>query len=238
MAIKGKGRTRARQPVRAPRRAPVPVKPPFAQRRGVQLAAAFLAGLLVFWGGVWLTNGLRAQRADDEARTEAIQRRQAGAAWNQLVTTEVGKIGQVDEGRPPVIFPELRATITALAGKQPPPGARADLEAAATEARDVGKALEGYGMTDSLRNKGFDQAGVLRFLAAQDELVTAIDLYRQAALLGVTAIGLDGAARDQVADRAVGLLSAADDAVADFYLEHTEAMNAAGIVQQPTLPGS
>ena len=61
MAIKGKGRTRARQPVRAPRRGPVPVPVPFFRRRGVQVVGAFLAGLLVFWGGVWLTNGLRAQ---------------------------------------------------------------------------------------------------------------------------------------------------------------------------------
>jgi len=238
MTIKGKGRTRARQPVRGPRRAPVPVKPPFARRRGVQVAAGFVAELLVFWGGVWLTNGLRAQRADDEARTEDIQRRQAGAAWNQLVTAEVGKIGQVAEGRPPVILPELRTTITGLTAKQPPKGAESQLEAAAADARAVGSAIEGYAMTASLRNKGFDQAGVLRFLAAQDELVAAIELYRQAALLGASATALDGTARDQLADRAVSLLNAADDAVADFYVEHTEAMNAAGIVQQPTAPGS
>jgi hypothetical protein len=238
MAIKGKGKTRARQPVRAPRRGPVAVKPPFFGRRGVQLAGAFLAGLLVFWGGVWLTNGLRAERADETARTEAIQRRQAGASWNQLVTTEVGKIGQVDEGRPPVILPELRTTITGLTAKRPPEGAKTELETAAADAEGVRKAVEGYAMAASLRNKGFDQAGVLRFLGAQDELVEAIALYRQAALLGATAAGLDGAARDQAADRAVSLLNAADDAVADFYVDHTEAMNAAGIVQQPTLPGS
>jgi hypothetical protein len=238
MAIKGKGRTRARQPVRAPRRAPVPVKPPFARRRGVQVGAGVVAGLLLFWGGVWLTNGLRAERADEDAATEAIERRQAGAAWNQLVTTEVGKIGQVAEGRPPIILPDLRTTITQLAGKEVPEGAKADLEAAAADAREVGSTVEGYAMTESLRDKGFDQAGVLRFLAAQSRLVEAIDLYRQAALLGATATNLEGDARGQVADRALSLLRSADDAVADFYVEHSEAMNAAGIVQQPTLPGS
>jgi hypothetical protein len=238
MAIKGKGRTRARQPVRAPRRTPVAVKPPFGERRGVQLGAAFIAGLLVFWGGVWLTNGLRAQRADEEARTEAIQRRQAGSAWDQLVTTEVGKIGIVAEGRPPQILPELRTTITGLTGAERPTKATADLETVAAEARDVGSAVEGYAMTASLRNKGFDRPGVLRFLAAQDELVTAIDLYRQAALLGAIAAALEGDARDRVADRAISILNEADEALADFSIEHTEAMNAAGIVQQPTLPGS
>jgi hypothetical protein len=216
----------------------VPVKPPFARRRGVQVLAGVLAGVLLFWGGVWLTNGLRAQRADEDARTEAIQRRQAGAAWNQLVTTEVGKIGQVAEGRPPMILPELRTTITQLTAKEPPEGAKADLQAAAADARDVGTAVEGYAMTGSIRNKGFDRAGVLRFLAAQDALVEAIELYRQAALLGATATNLEGDALDQVADRALSLVNAADAAVSDFYVQHTEAMNAAGIVQQPTLPGS
>ncbi|HET9671318.1 MAG TPA: hypothetical protein VFQ40_00545 [Actinomycetota bacterium] len=237
MAIKGKGRTRARQPVRAPRRGPVEVKPPFALRRGVQAVAAFVAGLLVFWGGVWLTNGLRAQDADERERTEALRRRQAGSAWNQLVNTELGAIGVVQEGRPPQILPELRATITDLAGDRPP-DATEDLQTAASDAREVGDAIEGYAMAASLRDKGFDRAGVLRFLSAQDELVTAIELYRQAALLGVTAIDLQGDARDRVLDRAVSILNEADDAVADFYLDHTEAMASAGIVQQPTLPGS
>jgi hypothetical protein len=238
VAIKGKGRTRARQPVRAPRRAPVPVKPPFAQRRGVQAAAAFIAGLLVFWGGVWLTNGLRAQRVGEEERTEALQRRQVGSAWNDLVTREVGKIGVVQEGRPPQVLPDLRGTITGLAGKRPPKGAEGDLQAAAADAKEVGDAIEGYAMSASIRNKGFDAAGVLRFLSAQDELVSAIELYRQAALLAATATDLEGGPRDRVLDRAISLLNEADEAVADFYVEHTEAMNAAGIVQQPTIPGS
>lgn len=237
MAIKGKGRTRARQPVRAPRREPVPVKPPFARRRGVQVVAAFLAGLLVFWGGVWLTNGLRARGADEEQRTEALQRRQAGSAWNQLVTTEVGRIGVVQDGRPPEILPDLRATIMGLT-RERPDDPTTQLQAAASDARAVGRSIEGYAMARSLRDKGFDQAAVLRFLAAQDELATAIELYRQAALLGVTAADLGGAARERIVDRAVSLLNEAGEAVGDFYLDHSEAMAAAGIVQQPTLPGS
>lgn len=238
MAIKGKGRTRARQAVRAPRRGPVPVKPPFARRRGVQVASGFIAGLLVFWGGVWLTNGLRAQRVDEGNRTEALQRRQAGSAWNQLVTTEVGKIGVVQEGRPPQILPELRTTITDLAGKRPPKDAAEQLRTAAADAREVATAVEGYALSRSLADKGFDQAGVLRFLSAQDELVTAIELSRQAALLALAATDLEGDARTEGLDHAVSLLNLADDAIADFSVDHTEAMNAAGIVQQPTLPGS
>lgn len=236
MAIKGKGRTRPRQTVRAPRRDPVPVRPPVARRRGVQLVAAFVAGLLVFWGGVWLTNGLRAEQAGEEERTEAIRRRQAGSAWNQLVTREVGTIGTVQEGRPPEILPDVRAAIAELAKARP--GEVPNLEALAADAREVADAIDGYAMTESLRNKGFDRAGVLRFLSAQDELVGAIELYRQAALLGSVAEDLDGTARERVLDRATSVLNEADESVADFYLDHSEAMASAGIVQQPTLPGS
>lgn len=236
MAIKGKGRTRARQPVRAPRRGPVPVKPPLARRRGVQALAAFVAGLLVFWGGVWLTNGLRAEQATERQRTEAIQRRQVGSAWNQLVSTEVGKIGQVQEGRPPVILPEVRSTIGALKDRTPK-GAVEQLQADAAEAKQVIDAIDAFDLTGTIRGKGFDQTGVLRFLSARDELVDAIDLYREAALLAAAAADLEQRDRGRVLERAEALLLKADNAVSRFYLHHTEAMAAAGIVQQPTFPG-
>jgi hypothetical protein len=236
MAIKGKGRTRARQPVRAPRRAPVPVKPPLARRRGVQALAAFVAGLLVFWGGVWLTNGLRAEQADERSSSEAIRRRQVGSAWNQLVSTEVGKIGQVQEGRPPVILPEVRGTVGELK-EGTPKGAVAQLQAHAAEAKQVIDAIDAFDLSGTIRGKGFDQTGVLRFLSARDELIDAIDLYREAALLAAAAADLDPQARGGVLDRAEALLGKADNAVTRFYLHHTEAMAAAGIVQQPTFPG-
>jgi hypothetical protein len=236
MAIKGKGRTRARQPVRAPRRAPVPVKPPLARRRGVQALAAFVAGLLVFWGGVWLTNGLRAEQAGERNRTEAIQRRQVGSSWNQLVSTEVGKIGQVQEGRPPVILPEVRATIGELK-EDTPKGAVAQLQADAAQAKRVIDAIAAFDLSGTIRGKGFDQTGVLRFLSARDELIDAIDLYRECALLAAAAADLEPRDRNGVLDRAEALLAKADNAVSRFYLHHTEAMAAAGIVQQPTFPG-
>jgi hypothetical protein len=237
MAIKGKGRTRGRQPVRAPRREPVPVKPPLARRRGVQALAAFVAGLLVFWGGVWLTNGLRAEQAGEQSRAQSLQRRQAGSAWNQLVRTEVGKIGSVQEGRPPVILPDVRSTLGTLQ-ERTPKGAVEQLQAGAAEAKRVIDAIGAFDLTETIRGKGFDQAGVLRFLSARDELVTAIDLYREAALLGVAAADLDGKGRSGVLDRAEALLGRADNAVSRFYLHHNEALTAAGIVEQPTLPGA
>jgi len=237
MAIKGKGRTRTKQPVRAPRRGPVPVPVPFAKRRGVQALAAFVAGLLVFWGGVWLTNGLRAQDRTDRNAEQELLRRRAGSSWQSLVQTEVGAIGTVEQGAPPVILPQVRGVLAGLA-EDTPDDVVATLRDAAANARDVVDAIATYDLSRSLSDKGFDGAQVLRFLSARDELVTTINLTREAALLGVAAARLDVGDRSGVLDRANSLLAEADAAITRFQAHQVEALSAAGIQPaQPALPG-
>jgi hypothetical protein len=238
MAIKGKGRTRTRQPIRAPRRGPVPVPVPFARRKGVQLTAAFVAGLMVFWGGIWLTNGLRAERASEEDRAAAIRRRQAGAAWNDLVKEQIGTIGTFEEGTPPVILPQVREGLRDLQRANPPDEIASDLQRAAADAKEVANRIAGFDLTGAIRDRGFDATDVLRFLSARDELVSAIELSRQVALLGVVASDLDGRERTAVLEQAEGILANADAAVTRSYQDHTEAMSAAGIVQAPALPNA
>jgi hypothetical protein len=236
VAIKGKGRTKTKQPVRAPRRGPVPVPVPFAKRRGVQALAAFIAGLL-FWGGVWLTNGLRVQ--DRTARTEAqdLLRRRAASSWKTLVETEVGTIGQVQEGTPPVILPEIPAILTGLK-ERTPKDVVTTLQEAAAGAREVSGTIGAYDLSRSITGKGFDPAAALRFLSARDELVLALDLTREAALLGVAAARLDVADRGTVLARAESLLAEASATLVRFQLHQGEALRAAGITVQPTLPGA
>jgi hypothetical protein len=237
MAIKGKGRTKTRQPVRAPRRGPVPVPVPFVRRRGVQALAAFVAGLLVFWGGVWLTNGLRAQDRTTRTEEQDLLRRRAGASWKSLIETEVGTIGTVQEGSPPVVLPEARTTITEL-GERTPADAVTTLQEAAAGAREVSGAIESYDLSSSLTGKGFDKGQVLRFLSARDELLSSLTLIREAVLLGVAAARLEVADRAGVLGRAQSLLAEADAAMARFQTHHVEALSAAGInPQQPGLPG-
>jgi hypothetical protein len=237
MAIKGKGRTRTRQPVRAPRRGPVPVPVPFVRRRGVQVVAAFLVGALVFWGGVWLTNGLRAQDTSERDREQELQQRRAGAAWENLVTSEVGAIGQIQEGNPPVILPQIRAVTTGLAEKTPR-DAVSTLQTAADGASEAIDGIAGYQLSSSLSDKGFQRDEVLRFLSARDELVNSIQLYREAALLGVLAADLEGKDRRVAIARAEALLNLADAAVLRYQTHQTEALAAAGIIRQPTIPGA
>jgi hypothetical protein len=237
VAIKGKGRTKTKQPVRAPRRGPVPVPVPFAKRRGVQAMATFLAGLLVFWGGIWLTNGLRQE--DRTARTEAqdLLKRRAASAWKSLVETEVGTIGTVQEGTPPVILPQIPAMLNGLANRTAE-DVVATLKDAAAGAKEVSGTIASYALSRSITGKGFDAAGALRFLSARDELVLALDLTREAALLGVAAARLDVADRGAVLARAQSLLAQASAALARFQTDHAQALSAAGINVQPALPGA
>ena len=236
MAIKGKGRTKTRQPVRAPRRGPVPVPVPFVRRRGVQALAAFVAGLLVFWGGIWLTNGLRAEDRAARADAQELQRRRAGSAWKTFIETQVGTIGTVQEGAPPVVLPDVRTTLTRLTHRTPG-NAATGLREAAAGARTVSSEIEKYDLASLLTGKGFDRGEALRYLSARDEIITSLTLMREAALLGVSAAKLGIADRAEVLARAQSLVADADGAMVRFQTHQLEALSAAGFNPQPGLPG-
>jgi hypothetical protein len=240
MAIKGKGRTKARQPVRAPRRGPVPVPVPFAKRRGVQALAAFLAGLLVFWGGIWLTNGLREQDRVATADAQELLRRRAGSAWKTFIESQLGTIGTVQEGAPPVLLPDIGPALTQLADSTPKAAKAAaeTLQGAAADASTVSGEIERYDLSSAIAGKGFDKGDALRFLAARDEVATALTLMREAALLGVAASKLDVADRAGVLARAESILAEAAAAMTRFQTHHLEALSAAGFNPQPGLPGA
>jgi hypothetical protein len=99
-------------------------------------------------------------------------------------------------------------------------------------------AVEAYQLSSSLSGKGFDSGQVLRFLSARDELVTSIELSRHAALLAVLATDLEGKDRRAALARVGALLADADQAVLRFQTHQGEALAAAGIIRQPTLPGA
>jgi hypothetical protein len=237
MAIKGKGRTKTKQSVRAPRRGPVPVPVPFARRRGVQALAAFLTGLLVFWGGIWLTNGLREQDRTATADTQELLRRRAGSAWKTFIESQLGTIGTVQEGTPPVVLPQIGTALTQLADRTPK-AATETLQEAAAGARTVSGEIEGYDLAGTITGKGFDKGEALRFFSAKDEVATALTLLREAALLGVAAAKLDAADRAGVLARAQSLLADAAAAMTRFQTHQLEALSAAGFNPQPGLPGA
>ncbi len=238
MAIKGKKRTKTRQPVRAPRRGPVPVPVPFAKRRGVQALAAFIAGLLVFWGGIWLTNGLREQ--DRTTRTEAqdLLRRRAASSWKTLVETEVGTIGQVQEGTPPVILPQLPAILTGLKDRTPKDVVATLQDAARRRERGLGndRVLRPLGLRsgtrDSTRPRCCSSWGPETSWSARS---TSLGRRRssvsppRASTSPIGAPSSHGRSRCSRRPRSRS---------ARFQIHHSQALSAAGINVQPTLPGA
>ena len=134
MAIKGKvGRGPATRPC-APA-GPVPVPVPFVRRRWVQLTAAFVAGLLIFMGGVWLTNSLRDQ--DDAERDPAGAGSPAGGdGVAALVQEQVGALGTVTIEAPPAILPRWdRRSRRSLEADRVPQDAVRTLRTSATDAK-------------------------------------------------------------------------------------------------------
>jgi hypothetical protein len=201
------------------------------------VVAAFLAGILVFWGGIWLTNGLREQQRSNQSSQEQLLRRRAGSAWQSLIETEVGALGTVELGAPPSIVPQVRAVVTGLS-RDTPKDAIETLRSAAADIKETSAAIEGYALSEAIGGKGFDAGQVLRFLSARDELLTALGLYREAALLGVGAARLEERQRGPFLDRAQSLITMAEAALARFQIHHQEALSASGInPANPTIPG-
>ena len=144
MAIKGKGKTKGRQPARAPRRAPVEVKPPFFLRRRVQVALAFVVGILAMLLAIWITNGLRKQqrrREGDDRRRRSSER--PAEQWKTQVESALGKVGTISPGAPPAVFPDLATTITALQKGSVPDGAAATLTTGPGRREDRDRSAQG-----------------------------------------------------------------------------------------------
>jgi hypothetical protein len=237
VAIKGKGKTKGRQPARAPRRAPVEVKPPFFLRRWVQVSLAFVAGLLLMVLVVWVTDGLRQQRADSKAATQASEQRGAGQRWKSQVEGALGTVGTLSPGAPPALFPDLASTISALQKGHLPDGAAATLKKARAEAKTVIDPLKAYKLSDTIRDIGMDAEQVSWYLNSQTRIVQALELYEQVAANAALAIAAPGDQRAAIADGAAALQDSAAKLLLDGWTDYTNALGSVQIVESPPLKG-
>lgn len=186
MTIKGKGRTKPRQVARAPRRGPVPVKPPFFTRRWVQVAGAFVLGISAMMLLVWVTNGLREQSRIDRARqgeaAELAATRTVVQAWRGQVEAEVGTLGgQVaDPAVPPTLLPAASAAIDGVAGGDDVRGAAGTFSEAEAGLEEAITILDGYALVDEIRDQGFDIAQTNYLLNSRTKIVESLRVYLHA----------------------------------------------------------
>lgn len=236
MAIKGKGKTKGRAPARAPRRTPVDVPTPFFLRRRVQVTVSFVAGFLVMMLVVWITNGLRQQRADDERGAQDADQRAAGQAWKGEVEAALGAIGTLTQGAPPILLPAIGDTIDALDKGKVPDGAAKTLQTAQDDATKASEAIQAYALVDQIRNKGMTEGQANYFLNSKARIAEALDLYRQAAAMAEQAALAADDDRALLVKRARELEGLADLISGEGWNDYQNALLSVQIIEAPALP--
>jgi len=237
MAIKGKGKTKSRQPARAPRRTPVDVPPPFFLRPRVQAAIAFVAGVLVMILVIWVTNGLRAQHARSKTKTAASQQRTASLKWQSEVQTALGALGTLGQTpTPPTILSAIGTTIGGMQKGAVPKGAVSALTTASGQASTASDSLTKFDLRDAIANKGFDVGQVDDFLNSQTRFGDALQLYEQAAAIAILAAKDGGAQLKALASRAASVKTSADTLLKEGWTDYQNALADGGLAQTPLGP--
>jgi hypothetical protein len=190
MAIKGKGKTKAKQAARAPRRAPVPVKPPFFQRGWVKAVAAFLGGVLVMSLAWWAWENLDAENNRKDLAAKLSLQQQAIGSWGKgNLEPALTSVGQLQGSGTPQIATTVGTALDALQ-KGDDPGATADDMTALADKLDKAAAdLDRFKLTDAISNPPrFDPAQADVITTTQSELASSLRSFAVAARLTGSAI--------------------------------------------------
>ncbi|MEP6758060.1 MAG: hypothetical protein ABJB55_02580 [Actinomycetota bacterium] len=188
MAIKGKGKTKSKQPARAPKRGPVPVPKPFAQRTWVRLMATFIAGVFLVSMCWWVWEGLDKNRNAKAAAATRAQQQQGILAWKATLEPTLSTVGTVQGSATPQVAASLAPAIDAIA-KGTDPGVKAtDLDTLAKQLDHAASALEKFTLTDAIGNHGFDLSQTDVITSAHDEVAAGLRSLAVAARLTALAI--------------------------------------------------
>jgi hypothetical protein len=209
MAIKSKGKTKARPAPKGPRHGPVPVPKPFAQRRWVQLTALFIAGILAMMVFVWATNGLRRERANTKAATDLASRQQALSQWKAILEPQITAVGQLHGDIPPTVATDATAALTDLVSKGTTTTKAKALDSSAKELARAAAAIDKFDLAGTITEKGFDVAAAGDLTASKVEIVEALHLYQEAAGLAALAVNSPKPLKTQLADHGKAISDAA-----------------------------
>jgi hypothetical protein len=209
MAIKSKGKTKARPAPKGPRHGPVPVPKPFAQRRWVQLTALFIAGILAMMVFVWATNGLRRERANTKAATDLASRQQALSQWKAILEPQITAVGQLHGDIPPTVATDATAALTDLVSKGTTTTKAKALDSSAKELARAAAAIDKFDLAGTITEKGFDVAAAGDLTASKVEIVEALHQYPEAAGLAALAENSPKPLKTQLADHGKAISDAA-----------------------------
>jgi hypothetical protein len=224
MSIKSKGKTKQRPVSRGPRREPVPVPKPFVQRRWVQLTAIFIVGVFAMTVFVWATNGLRRDRASNQAAQELSSRQKALSQWKTVVESQFSALGQLQGAVPPIVASDISAAVQALDKGKDPTSQAKDLESSANELAKAARTINDFDLPSTIANQGFDAAGSTALTSSKEELVQALRLYEQAAKLAVTAMSSEGEIQTQLAASAKAIEDPASSLLQSGWIKYSSVL--------------
>lgn len=245
MAIKGKRKPKSKPAARAPKRAPVQVAQPWPQRRWVQVTAAFLAGLFAMSLVVWITNGLRQNRADADAAASAsaqadaaAKKLQAATAWQTAAEGAFALVGTPNQGLPPTIFADLSGAIDTMSSKGTvPEGADQTFADARANAKKALDQLTAFDLVATIRNQGFDELQAAAFTNSKERMIEGLQLYRQAAeVAALAASATDPAEVERLTKVAADLRDTAALVFNAGWAEYQSALRAGGVANIPEGP--
>jgi hypothetical protein len=215
MAIKGKsrGKSKPRSVARAPRPAPVVVKPPFFLRRKVQVTLAFIAGVGAMVAFIWATDGLRQERLNRDVAAQDATARQAVSQWKTTVEGALTGVQFSPQTRAAGLFTSLS---TLVAGGQPPKGAAATAATAEKAFKAAADALQGLS-TDVIRGKGLSEFEAASLIDSRDSMASAFRAGQEVAGLVQIATGTDQTTAKAIAARSKELLTSAQTTFSAAY---------------------
>ncbi len=236
MAIKGKGKTKSRQPPRAPRHEPVVVKKQFAQRGWVRGLVLFLCGVLVLSVTWWAYEGIDKQRNASKAASAQAQQREAVSAWKVNLEGALSSVGQVQGGATPQIAADVGTAITNL-GKGTDAGVTADqLTSEADNLEKAATTLAKFKLTDTVADHGFDETQTDLITTIQPEITAGLRSLAVAARLTAMAMQDPSNADDLLAEAKTANTSG-QDLIARGWSSYTNVSTLAGlpppVQQQP-----
>jgi hypothetical protein len=212
------------------------VPKPFFARRWVQLCVTFLVGLGIFWLGIWVTNGLRADREAKDRDAQTLQQRQALQTWKAEVEAQIGPVAPIQDPIPPAIGADIKTAATAITKGGTPTATKASLAAEAGAITKTADALEAYALADTIRDRGFGVDRVNTITVSRTQIVQALRLYATSASLTAESLGADPAVAKPLARRALDVFASAEALLADGWRAYQLVLGDAGLASAPTLP--
>ena len=238
MAIKGKGRTRSRAPARAPKAAPIPVKPPMFSRQWVVAVVSPVAGLGLAAFGIWAYVGVHNENRDKAAAARLRREVPIVQSFQGQMNAAISKVGTITPGQPPVVFTDLSTLVDSLAKGTVPKGAVDTASTAAKNAGDAATAIEKISLSDEVGGKGFELGQTLYFFNAQSKVANGLHLYKEVAELAKTAATADKTEMVDLATRAQSIRSLAQAQVSAGFDDLKQLRASVGLFDQPQVPGA